>query len=258
MTTNKFKLILAGAIAVIGVTLTFRALNRQQPKPASLPPAPMPEHVKVALDGVVLDTTPTPDTAEAISIQVAEKTVSRTRQAIREGRLQLSSMQVDDLGPAIDERMLVLLAPDWERGLSNLRKRGVDPPAGDAIREGWERGVEWRGGLPRLGLGQLQVRLAYDRGQVVEHEALAEGWSTLTGSWGKGIAPVSRDAEEGRLTVIEVLFPIEHKSIRGGSVHAWPTGIQLAWSEERQQWIPWRSIIYKADGDAVFTIVPFM
>lgn len=252
------KLVLAGMLAVLGVTLTFRALNRQQPKPAMAPPEPAPEYVQAALDDIALDTTPTPDTAEAISIQVAEKTVSETRRAIREGRLRLSNAQIEDLGSAIQERMLVLLAPDWERGLADLRNRGVDPPANEAIRESWERGVEWRGGLPRLGLEQLQVRMAYDKGRPVEHDDLAEGWSTLKGSWGKGVAPVSRDAEKGRLTVIETLLPIEHKGVMKGSVHAWPTGIQLAWSEERQQWIPWRSIIYKADVDEAFTIVPFM
>jgi len=258
MTTNKFKLILAVSIAVVGVGLTFRALNRHQPKHAMAPPEPPPEHVQAVLDDIALDTTPTPETAEAISIQIADKAVSEARRAIREGRLRLSNAQIEDLGPAIRERMLVLLAPDWERGLADLRKRGVDPPANEAIRESWERGVEWRGGLPRLGLEQLQIRMAYDMGRPVEHDDLADGWSTLRGSWGKGIAPVSRDAEKGQLTVIETLLPIEHKSVMKGSVHAWPTGIQLAWSEERQQWIPWRSIIYKADVDDAFTIVPFM
>lgn len=259
MQMKHLKLLVAGMLAVVGVALTWRALDRTDSQRITTNQLATPEHIKAALESIELDTTPTNTIAEQLSETVGSDVLRLVQSPELRQEMPLTERQMDDLVKSVQERIMSVVAPDFERNSAFLIKRGIKINTDEQARQYWEQGVAWRGDPPKIAVDQITVLPIYRDGHRVASEPLEEGWSTLVSHWQRGFIPVGLDAEESNLTVIEVTIPMEHKGVRNGTIKAFPTGYQFAWDPQQRLWIPWQICIYQGNesGDDPFASAAF-
>lgn len=248
---NMKKAVLAGAFAMVGVVLAWRALDRADRR-EQIAPAPrhVPAETALRVSPEVLDTTPTPETAA----QIVQELTRRARPQMDgfSGTLGPGGNNIGDLAQAFSDLFGASLTGDYERSAATLVARGYSAAHRD--RDDWEKAA-LSATMGRLGTQGVEVRLLYRHGRPVTPIAPPEsGWSYLTMTPSAKLMPVPADPERGMLDVVEVRFPIERKTADTCTLETVLLGYRFAWSRERKQWVPYQTCIYSSSDHAHFTV----
>ena len=243
------KYVIAGTIAVVGIALAWRAIDRSQAGSRIMAPQSTPPIVQNALDGIRLDATADSPASAGFRSEVESRVRSVANQSEAFRALGMTPGQINDLGAAFADRVTAILNPDFDAVTAELARRGIALPTDEETRSNWEAGQEWLGDAPQIGVEQISVATVYDRGRLIEDHPVHDGWGVTTMQYDKSLMPIPMDPEQASLTIVEVRMPMEHKGIRSGKRRALPTGIQFAWDPKRSQWIPWSTRIFLDPAD---------
>lgn len=262
MRVMKWKIVLASLFAVFGLVLMARTFwPASTPKPAVVEVPEKPKSAKAeALLAGSFDTHPTPETVE----QDIGRATDRVRAQVQAARSpSLLGARRTDLPAAFEERLAALINPDHARDARARAARGKQgetlEPDEDMIAAAQGR-MEMYGHMA-LDIQNLEMREIFRDGVRVAPMYFDEGF-TLGESYltGDTAFPLSEaDPEDDRLDIVEVRMPMHFPAAIGRGEFERQRrliGFQFVWSEERNQWIPWKNVQYSAgDGGSMF--IPF-
>ncbi len=253
----RLRLILAIVVMVAGLGLAFRAL-RPVLWPAT--PSPLPPQLTGASERLgpgLLDTDPAKEPAG----DVVSRAAGVARLAL--GHPSFSGVvgprRLDDLVLAFEERLIATLDGEYERDMAARLARGMppppSPPSQDTI-DNYRKTADWTRHTA-IGIDRIEVRVIFDKGKPAAPTPTEEGFDALTYTKkGATAFPIPEDPSKAGLDVVEVRIPMALRPISGRSRGAVLVGYQFAWSENRQQWIPFVNVVYCAQGES-YAILPF-
>ena len=154
-------------------------------------------------------------------------------------------------GEALRERLLAVLAPDFERDNAAKIARGSNPdpaftPSEDFLAS-YARARD-HAKLAPLSAGLSDVRWIYRQGVPVVSDSAEEGWAQVAFTTrGRTRMDISDDARSARLDILEVRVPMMLLDADGARR---PTivGFQFGWNSRRGEWIPYQNVVYHAPG----------
>lgn len=196
---------------------------------------PLPERFQPNSDLTnVIDTYPTSETIGTVANQVRSSVRKQTRDLRKYG---LSEVQLEDLVQVTQERIMAVLAPDFDRDYLALQNRGflIDRTT---AKQHFQSSKSWYESLSLspIGVKGIYVRLVRGSDRTVS--------DTLRG-FGKLVGRVKHTgalfADQSPMVVVEVLMPITANTIPGRSRDSNETailGLKFGWSSHRNQWIP--------------------
>ncbi len=247
--SQKQRLAVAGAIALSGMVVAYRAYVRSNPAGMEVVHKPTTELVRDFVIGAEFDTTPQLLTLDVVLVDAAERAASAAAATLSELDTVPAS-SAEDLVEAFRQRFEMTISGDYDQNIAYLRARGdtLSAELAEQDRDRWLRqSQETR--LARVSLKDLDTRVIYRRGTRVAPDAVELGFSTSTTTPNAGRFPVPADAEAGDLTVVEVQLPMEKRDVRTSQLRPTLVGYQFAWSDSRGMWIPWKNVIYSDPGD---------
>lgn len=239
MHSNRRNLIAATVLALGGVFVAWRALDRASPAVPRRVDAEISEVVRAALDVSVFDTIPTHENFA----QVERLIRSRAEQLAeaKSGSAAVAPSRRADLAAAFTEQLTALLSGDGPSHRRHLATRGYD--ASEQSAAAWDAGVAFTQFAP-ISLERAEIRVITEQGSRLTDYDTKQGFGVLTTEPGpESPRPVASDAVKGKLDIVEVRLPMQKRMIDGKSTTSL-IGFQFAWSAERDRWVPWNNVIY--------------
>ncbi len=247
--SQKQRMIVAGAIALSGMAVAYRAYTRSNPTGMEVVHKPTTQLVRDFVTGARFDTTPQILTLDVVLHDAAERAAATAGPTLR-GLDAIPASATEDLVEAFRQRFEMTISGDYDQNIEYLRARGdtLSAELAERDRENWVRqSQETR--LARVSLKDVETRVIYKRGTRVAPDAVELGFSTSTTAPNAGRFPVPADAEAGDLTVVEVQLPMEKRDVLTSQLRPTLVGYQFAWSDSRGMWIPWKNVIYSDPTD---------
>lgn len=253
MTKDKLILILAIAILLTGIGALWRSLT-----PSGMPP---PEHDILrndsdnpsALSQYLLDdsllVSPTVETVEA-NVQQAREAAYST--LIKEQSNPLQSARAEQLADRFAERLLRHLDPDFDKSAQSITSLGGHLPFNersdkyDQFVQAWMRqSLVMK--LAPIAPSDIHVRVRYVGGRMMEKPPRRANLTMRIPT----LFELPNDAQKGKLDVYEVLIPVKLPTVNQddplgprGERATMLMGYGFAWSNDQQDWLPWRLWIY--------------
>jgi|GEM_PF-6887484 len=256
----------AGAVAAIGVTLAVRAiLGPAEPPTRTTPP---PEH-ETLVHKMKLKTQapaeselasllssaefvkPKASTVKSIAAQIRDKAAQSIE---RNQAITLDDARKQDFLNLIEERVNLLLEPDFERYEAMIVSRGGHTQASDPKHaKTYRRAVVSRAAhfrYTRIAPEEASVHLLFKAGEPQETDLLPPNVMSNP----EVFKDVPDDPFEGKLDVVELRVPVYTPTFRFdpetrtplGFGESAPTlvGFAMAWDRRNSQWTPWRTNLY--------------
>ncbi len=209
---------------------------------------------------------PTPETLD----RVVEEAVRSAGKALSQmtSDVALDQEKTNDLLAFLRERLRLWLDMDSEKYLESLTKRGFGAAqsaekhhAQDLIRF-HATGRRYR--FTPVAVSDVGIRARYRAGTLVPRE---DPPPLVTWSW-SGAFDIPDDPRSGKLDVYEVqvpvyaptdrIDPVSRLTVGEGPPSPAMLGLEVAWSEQQQQWIPYRIHIYgQGKSNAFFYPPPY-
>jgi len=154
-----------------------------------------------------------------------------------------STRRLDGLVALYGERIRLMLDPDFEEWVSQVRRYGSEAPDSSAeFRERWEAAASRLAGVP-LAISQLWSRPRWVGGVRAEAPETAISIApSITGEYPMEVL----SPEASGLDVYEIIIPAGFKSRDAERYdNIVSVGMMFAWDVEHARWSPYRMTVYR-------------
>ncbi len=246
------KLVIVCLIAAAAITVAIRSFIRsgeQSARPTEALPRVAPsvkeQASRVGLSEETLDTVPTPDNLDSVT---AEFEAQVQAAAATRG---IPATRLEDLGDAVSERLLALIARDPARDREAWLARGSagweSPP--DGLTPADEEIMRHYGYAP-MALDRVDAVPMIESGRETDSawsDVSSLGSLTSTVKIGPRKLAVPEDIRSSKADIVEVRLPMQVKRFDGQDVVAL-MAFGMLWHDGQKQWLPIYNRIYFEQG----------
>ncbi len=252
------KTITAIVVFLVGLVFLVWSWSQSRAPQVEQPEVVVTDTVQSLLADDRFDTAPSKDELGDVFADI-QRVIEQKASDHRQIRL-LGTSAVQDLGLAFVERLQLMLVPEFERDYRASVKRG-DPMPRDEAFDKAIKAIEYYAKNPRkldMGLQTIEVNLLsvdHESDSVSGRDWADEGFGYLSCVRNKYRFPAPDNPVQSGWMCAEVTMLLMCQDAISSRYYPALAGYHFAWNAERQQWVPFQSVVYRSP-DHVFAAPP--